>query len=757
MFEHRKLQDLTEYFIDLNKRRDQGVFFYRITGYSNETGAFIRRFYETARLTGVIIEGGIPNPDEKNLQYYYEMMGTEFQFSPGFISSSLKKWLPRMNEMQRRFVSDSIYDTLDLMRKQGKNENMLRNAYIKFMCWLYYKFERIVNKLGSNTVPKILYEGDVSNYELKLLSILSKSGCDILLLQYNGDSGYLKLDHRSELSTLFSKPDLLQFPEFFSLQWIKTEIQQDLKRQALYGSIPQFTNCTNAWIEGSGFSDVLKDSAVRGNDPHLYYNCFFRINGVEDRLTYMNDWYQFYLQMKNKKRNIVVVNREILRPSMEEIAVINRKNYTSTETMIVDLSQNIQYAANPELQKLNRKLFIDILLEADKMAGSSLNQMTNKAVYLLCWMKRYQNDLFRNWKYPETACFIYAGRCRDVNEASFIQLLSRLPVDVLILNSDRQQKCCLADTFLFEINYSDTAKTERFPCDGAAVQVGTPAYHAERELDTLLYQDTGIYRNQQCSKASSVVLKTMYEEIAILWNQELKYRPSFSVVENVVNIPVIFAKISGVKEGNVSQYWASIKRLMNEDTFYIRHTPAGGAPIPNPVRQFAASFLKNGRLLRDHIKSHQVYPYGVLREDMQDHLLDKIQMMLDQRLIRGTFENGTEYTVIAAALNMSKDMIRKIQQFDFTKKNPKLIYINTSEIIMSLEDSIVAAFLSLVGFDVMFFVPTGYQSVENHYSKPIVEEHQTGRYLYDLTVPDFDNVPLNYRDLLRQKIFKRGN
>ena len=56
------------------------------------------------------------------------------------------------------------------MRRNGKTENMLKNAYIKFMCWLYYKFERIVNQLGENELPKILYEGDISNYELMLIT-----------------------------------------------------------------------------------------------------------------------------------------------------------------------------------------------------------------------------------------------------------------------------------------------------------------------------------------------------------------------------------------------------------------------------------------------------------------------------------------------------------------------------------------------------------------------------------------------------------
>ena len=160
----------------------------------------IKKYYDVARRTGVVIEGKIPNPDEGNLSYYNEIMGMEFQMNIGFILMSLRKWLPRMNEFQRQNVANSIYDSLDSMRRAGKTENMLKNAYIKFMCWLYYKFERIVNQLGENNIPKILYEGSISNYELMLISILSNAGCDVVLLQYAGDGGYLKSDPESVLS-----------------------------------------------------------------------------------------------------------------------------------------------------------------------------------------------------------------------------------------------------------------------------------------------------------------------------------------------------------------------------------------------------------------------------------------------------------------------------------------------------------------------------------------------------------------------------
>ena len=154
MLEHKKIQNLSDYFVELNSRQDKGVYFYRINGYSEEIGEFIKKYYDVARRTGVVIEGKIPNPDEGNLSYYNEIMGMDFQMNMGFILMSLRKWLPRMNEFQRQNVADSIYDSLDSMRRSGKTENMLKNAYIKFMCWLYYKFERIVNQLGENNMYK---------------------------------------------------------------------------------------------------------------------------------------------------------------------------------------------------------------------------------------------------------------------------------------------------------------------------------------------------------------------------------------------------------------------------------------------------------------------------------------------------------------------------------------------------------------------------------------------------------------------------
>lgn len=757
MLRRTSIEKLDDYFIDLGKRKNKGIYFYRINGYNRQIHEFIQRYYETARLSGVIIEGKLQNPDTNNLAYYNEIMGNDFQMSMGFMMSSLKKWLPRMNDSQRENVAGSIYDTLMGLKRAGKNDNMLKNAYIKFMCWLYYKFERIVNHLGDEKLPKILYEGTISTYELLLMNVLAIAGCDIVLLQYQGDAAYLKIDPDSTKSIDLKLPGMNTFPPSFSLKQIRADIQETQNSERLYGPKPQFSNCTNAWITGKVFEDVRKDTLSRGEKPNFFYNCYCRIMGVEDRLTYQNDLFQLQLELKNRKRHVVIVNNTIDPPTIEEINEIHRKIYQNVNQLIIDLATNIRYSASQELQRIMHKAFVDIILEESKQPNMNMNRLTGKAVYVLCWLKRYQQRLFNNWKPPEVACFFFMGGCRNENEALFCKLLARLPVDVLIFNPNLDRKCCLEDKLLYEVNNSISMTVTKYPEENIDLRVGTAAYQAERDLDTLMYQDTGIYRNQQYLKANTVSLQTMYEEISILWDQELKYRPNFSVIDDTVNMPVIFSKICGVKDGMLSAYWSGIKNLLTPDTTVITNVPKITSTSPNPIKASATEFLKNGRLQKRKIKSHKAYQYGFLREPMQDYLLDKLQMLIEQRIIKGTFENGTEYTIISTALNLEKEVLRMIQKFDFTKKNPKIIYIITGETGLSLEDTIYTTFLNLIGFDILFFVPTGYQCIERYLSKNIIEEHQIGEYLYDLQIPNFDAISSSTaRSSWRDIIFKRG-
>lgn len=755
MFQLGRIEKLHDYFSACSRRREQAVFFYRVAGYSGEVAAFLTQYDQAARTNGVVIEGRIPNPDPKQLDYLAEMMGSDFQLDAGFLTQKLTRWLPRLTGAQREAVVTAMMATLQDLQAHGKNENMLRNAYIKYMCWLYYKFERILGRLGGDELPKILYDGTVSSYELQLLVILARAGADIVLLERAGDAGYLRCDPTSQYAQLYQAPGLTPFPADFSLRQLREQGRQQAERQKLYGAPAGIAPCTNAWMKAPDVKEILTAVRARGDDPKLFYNAFVVQYGVEDKLLFPSDMVAFYQQLKREGRKVCLENGRLPPPTPEEIAAVRRRNHQTAEQLAADLAANLQYPNNQQLQTLMRQAFLDVVLEEDKAVGGNLNRLLNKAVYLVAWMKRYQKDLFQNWQAPEVGVFILFGACSGDNEALFLRLLAKLPVDVLVLLPDLNAPCVLKDPALLDLHKEQSLPMTDFPVEPSQMRVRTAAYQAEREMDSILYQNTGLYRAKQHQKAEAVTLQTMYEEIGLLWDQELKYRPGFAAEGDTVTVPVLLEKICGIKDGPILPYWLDIKKLVTPETTLVTKLPWQTGLEANPMKPYATQFLRQGRLQREKIKQHKDYPYGILRPEIQDYLLDKLQVLLDEKLIAGTYQNGTEYTIVSTILGLPKDLLRRIQNFDFTKKNPKLIIISTTEETLSLEDSILVAFLNLVGFDILFFVPTGYQSIEKYFQKPFANEHQLGPYRYDLQVPDFRTLHEGGKSSIR-KLFGRS-
>lgn len=755
MFQLGRIEKLHDYFSACSRRREQAVFFYRVAGYSGEVAAFLTQYDQAARTNGVVIEGRIPNPDPKQLDYLAEMMGSDFQLDAGFLTQKLTRWLPRLTGAQREAVVTAMTATLQDLQAHGKNENMLRNAYIKYMCWLYYKFERILGRLGGDELPKILYDGTVSSYELQLLVILARAGADIVLLERAGDAGYLRCDPTSQYAQLYQAPGLTSFPADFSLRQLREQGRQQAERQKLYGAPAGIAPCTNAWMKAPDVKEILTAVRARGDDPKLFYNAFVVQYGVEDKLLFPSDMVAFYQQLKREGRKVCLENGRLPPPTPEEIAAVRRRNHQTAEQLAADLAANLQYPNNQQLQTLMRQAFLDVVLEEDKTVGGNLNRLLNKAVYLVAWMKRYQKDLFQNWQAPEVGVFLLFGACSGDNEALFLRLLAKLPVDVLVLLPDLNAPCVLKDPALLDLHKEHSLPMTDFPVEPSQMRVRTAAYQAEREMDSILYQNTGLYRAKQHQKAEVVTLQTMYEEIGLLWDQELKYRPGFAAEGDTVTVPVLLEKICGIKDGPILPYWLEIKKLVTPETTLVTKLPWQTGLEANPMKPYATQFLRQGRLQREKIKQHKDYPYGILRPEIQDYLLDKLQVLLDEKLIAGTYQNGTEYTIVSTILGLPKDLLRRIQNFDFTKKNPKLIIISTTEETLSLEDSILVAFLNLVGFDILFFVPTGYQSIEKYFQKPFANEHQLGPYRYDLQVPDFRTLHEGGKSSIR-KLFGRS-
>ncbi|MFR2562997.1 MAG: YceG family protein, partial [Anaeromassilibacillus sp.] len=100
----------------------------------------------------------------------------------------------------------------------------------------------------------------------------------------------------------------------------------------------------------------------------------------------------------------------------------------------------------------------------------------------------------------------------------------------------------------------------------------------------------------------------------------------------------------------------------------------------------------------------------------QDYILEKIQALIDYDLI---VNGGPDVaaSMLSVLMNLDKELLRLLQNFDFTKSIPKFLVVDVTEKVFTLEECILLAFLNLVGFDIAIFTPTGYRNVEKYLTR----------------------------------------
>ena len=425
MGKRRKVNTLQDFFSAPDERPEDAVYFERISGYHPEIREFLRKFYTAAASNGVAAEGGIQNPDNSQLSFYAETMGNDFRMEGDFVRDQMGKWLPRLTTEQKDTLASAICETLEELHRAGKNEGSLKNVFVKFMCWLYYRFEPLFHSRSAAQVPKILYEGELSHHALLLLNILSSCGTDIVLLETDGDEAYRKLDPDNRFSEHFEIQDPQEFPAGFSLSVIRKEIQEQQERERLLGPAPCFRACTNTWMAGNVLQEIRKQPQLRGDDPTEYYNVFCRIRGVEDKVSYESELYRLQLDLKTASRKTVIVSNSIQAPTVEEFARIKRGNYQNAGQVVQGLVNNIQIDGQPELEQILRRAFTEAVLDEGEQPDQILGRLATEAACCLCWLKRYQKTLFSDWRMPDVGCFLYLGGCRNLSEALFCRFLAK--------------------------------------------------------------------------------------------------------------------------------------------------------------------------------------------------------------------------------------------------------------------------------------------------------------------------------------------
>lgn len=759
LFDLIPLQSNDDYFLALHKRPKQGVYFTRFVGYDEEKPfvRFLARYLAAAKAGGAYLSKPLANPTERETRQFYEAAPEPFALDRMLVNRQLGSWMHYLSPKSVFLLSESITAVLELLKRQGANDNILKNAYVKFMCWLRSSFTKAASRLGGGEAPKILYEGDISKYEVYMLRILSLAGCDVLYLHFVSDDSYLKYDKSSQ----FSRPvyGRLRVPPKIHFSAIDLEAVQRMEQRQKTFSQFESSVLTNSWMSGALEDCLLLSNSQRntGGAPKIC-NLFVRWMGCDaEKDAYLNRLFSLRKRLAEAGRVVQVLDKKIDNPTNDEVARYKSVGYAGLDKRALLDALLQKFDAGPDKVRalLAQKAF---LRAVENESDANLARLYNHCVRLLCWLTRFLSALYQNTAQDAPPLVLYYGE-PTVHEVTLLCALADIGVDVLAVSSDTAADAVFASHPLAGksrlVPLPQSMPLPPFPEREVKVRVATVAYNASRQLDELLYTDTELFRNRQFARSKPVTLKTTYEEIGILWHEEAKYRPSFSVEGQTVTVPNIFAKVCGVADGNVAAYWDTIRSMVTPETIVFTRVPLLPEHRMNAIRPYVDQFIRGGRINPSLIKKHSEYQYDYLNDDTQDYMLEKMQELLDLQWIE-TEEPGLPCKILATLLGLDGYLLRLIQNFDFTKKVPKLIIVDVDEKMFTLDDCILVSYFNLIGFDIVVFTPTGYRNLEKYIKRDVYELYNIGPYSYNLTIPNLREKQSGGAGGLFGKLFGKG-
>ena len=377
--------------LPVEQRVPQSARFYRVIG--RDAGgavlADLHAFYQLTRSEGLYIPDGIDNPVESEITRFYSTVGERFAFTREFISRHITMWLGQVRPAQRDLLAEALAEALALLKKQGSNDNIVRNAYIKFMCWLRSRFGPVLIGIGKSSPPKILFEGDISKYEALLLYALYLAGCDVIYVDFCSDASYQKADPAGAYSELVRGALLSMPPLHFTAGTGQPEpAAQQGPKPPESGPCPWESMsdqpCINSWAGGTPpIQAVMCPAAQRGGVLHSLFAVWF---GADERAEYRNRLFHLKTALEGSVKQWLLLDQNLSAPSVEETAPFRGVDKRGARS---DLIRRLAERLAPSCGQVRRLSVQRAFAQAlECVPIQDRVRLFNYGVRLACWITR---------------------------------------------------------------------------------------------------------------------------------------------------------------------------------------------------------------------------------------------------------------------------------------------------------------------------------------------------------------------------------
>ncbi|MDR0904261.1 MAG: YceG family protein [Ruminococcus sp.] len=491
-------------------------------------------------------------------------------------------------------------------------------------------------------------------------------------------------------------------------------------------------------------SDVLKLKSERTLLSDSYNSSVFYVyfaaligapvaNDTDDYYVYRNMLFTLRDNLLKSPKCLIYIENGMRSPTPEEMNIFSQVPQNDRKTM---------FDAFLSLVKING----DPLRE--KAAVSALENITSKIpdeeLYALCvriitWLSRCTRSSHYINACSEIPLLLFYGKITK-DEIIFLHFMSMTGIDVLYISENKQAEKLLKTYNLTEkmqvLSLPVSGEVPPFPDRLLKVKVATDAYRASKQLDEYLYGSDTFFRDFQFPKIQALTLKTTLDEIDVLWHEQAKYRSGFRVDGDRATVPNIFAKISGVKGGDVDDYFDSIRMKLSPMSIITRNTAAYKRDIDASQLRIYQNYIKGEHIETAKLKNSQLNKFQFLSENIQNTIFEKMQEAADSGFLKLGFAELLPQ-IIHVGINLDKNLLHLYQKYDFTKDIPKFIIIDAIEDTFSKVECIQLVLYNLLGFDIIIYTPTGYRNLETFVDDSAFESYIQGEYKYKISIPRF--------------------
>lgn len=721
--------------------------FTRYIGYNNADvfRNMLIESYAAAKKGGLFFEGKLPMATTTEISAAASYAAADFNDTQS-VKAGLQSWF---SQHRLSYSAEKLSPVLqEAIKNCGTNG---KNTYFVLLCWLM--------KYLTVKPETLVYIGTGTLREIYFMYLMNVAGVKITYVSYGMDSDFQKFPHQDAVKTEGGSMSGMVQIDFAHIDLSKAAQMTAMRAAAeQVDGVVQRLDTTAAGIFEDFMVDrrtrVIKNGGVFKEDGVIPVY-FAALIGYDEEAVYTNILVKFKEGFAASKKQLIFIEKPLGNPTAEEIKQLGSINRSSVNTMIDELALLIKLNGDPVRTALAQTELRKML---NSLYTGNPTVVYNYGSKFISWLYRCTQARKYMVQYEDIPLILYYGDISH-SELYFLHLMSRCGFDVIYITPNKQLLDITVEKNLdnrmqiFQLPQSKESGS--YPDKAIKMKVATVAYSAERELDTMLYGgDAGIFRDFQFPNSQTVTLKTTLEEIGILWKQEARFRQGFETSGNLVTVPNIFAKISGLKDGNVAAYWDEIRDRLTPETILRvkgKEQPTQGTPDLSAYR----SYYRNGKIDAEKLKSSTLNRFSYLPDRIQDMLLFKLQEAVDSRFLK---LSGDELmcSVLHYGLSLDKEFMQILQGFDFTKALPKLIWIDAVEQTFTLEECIQLVLCNLIGFDILVYTPTGYKNLETFVSADAFEEHTLSEFQYNLEVPKF-RIPSDSKNSgFFGKLFRKG-